>query len=348
MTDLAPGLLPYFAFFALVTTALLVLPFWPTWSEWYHPSDKAALTVSQGQTSDPRYLAQQFREKMQGQLAQALQLEQGSLEILDEGALHTDISHMPIVSTKALSALPDAGFVRPLYATEDVTLCSKSTLREVLCLGSLTIGTEGQISGWAHSDLAVVMAENCVMVRRVSSGLSISLADRCSFERLHAPIVHFGPQPTARSTGRKQPPLQTLRHLPGAQRWGDNAWRVDGDCEIPSRHQFSGSLVVMGTLRIGEGTLIDGNVKAHKGICMGAGTQITGAVVCVSGIHILPGAVVGGPLVSEDHILLHARVRVGAPDAPTTVSASNILVAHGVTVHGTVWAREAGVVLELA
>jgi cytoskeletal protein CcmA (bactofilin family) len=323
MTDLAPSLLPYFVFFAFVSTTLLLLPFWPTWREWYQPSDKAALMVSQGQTNDPSYLAQQFRAQIQTQLANGTPVQNGSL--------------------KAAAAL-----VQPLYATADLTLDRKLQLREVLCLGSLTIGTEGQISGWAHSDLAVVMAENCVMVRRVSSGLSISLADRCSFERLHAPVVHFGQPPVLRSAGRKQPVLQMLRHLAGAQRWGENAWRVDGDCEIPARHQFTGSLVVMGTLRVGEGTLIDGNVKAHKGICMGAGSHITGAVVCANGIHILTGSVVGGPLVSETHVLLHTRVCVGAPNAPTTVSASNILVDHGVTVHGTVWAREAGVVLELA
>ena len=35
---------------------------------------------------------------------------------------------------------------------------------------------------------------------------------------------------------------------------------------------------------------------------------------------------------------------LGTPDAPTTVSAGVILVEEGVVAHGTVWARQAGVV----
>ena len=58
--------------------------------------------------------------------------------------------------------------------------------------------------------------------------------------------------------------------------------------------------------------------------------------------------VVGGPLVSETHVLLHTRARVGTLEAPTTVSASDILIDRGVTTHGTVWARQAGVVLGMA
>jgi hypothetical protein len=37
-------------------------------------------------------------------------------------------------------------------------------------------------------------------------------------------------------------------------------------------------------------------------------------------------------------------VTVGTVGLPTTVTAQNIMVAEGVTAHGTVWAREAGVV----
>jgi len=44
--------------------------------------------------------------------------------------------------------------------------------------------------------------------------------------------------------------------------------------------------------------------------------------------------------VSESDILIGANALVGLPDAPTTVTARNIIVEDGVVVHGTVWARE--------
>lgn len=350
----------YFMLFFGVCAALLLLPFWPAWREWQHPSDDAALTVSQSQTSDTGFLAQQFREHMQHLLAAQ---HAGGYALLDNSLTPTDTTagpnadtapqhgRLPLVSTRAMRSLLDTTFVCPLYITADLLLAGRARLREVLCLGTLTLGPRSDVVGWAHADDAVVLGEGCVAVRRVSSGRSIDLARHCCFERLHAPTLRFGHHPTPGST---RPPIPShptwhrLRRVEGAQRWGADSWRVEGDCDIPAWHLFTGSLVVMGVLRVGEGARVEGDVKAHRGLHIGAGASVTGAAVCEAGIHLLPDAVVGGPLVSETHVLLHTRARVGAPDAPTTVSASDILIDRGVTTHGTVWARQAGVVLGMA
>jgi hypothetical protein len=47
---------------------------------------------------------------------------------------------------------------------------------------------------------------------------------------------------------------------------------------------------------------------------------------------------------SESAILLGPMVCLGEADAPTTVCAVNIMAEAGAVVHGTVWAREGGVV----
>ena len=60
MNDAAASLLPHMLLFALVCGALLVLPFVPAWREWQHPSDSAALPVSQSLTSDTGFLAPQL------------------------------------------------------------------------------------------------------------------------------------------------------------------------------------------------------------------------------------------------------------------------------------------------
>jgi cytoskeletal protein CcmA (bactofilin family) len=351
----------YLLLFSLVCLSLLVLPFVPAWREWQHPSDDGALTVSQSQTSDPVYLAQQFREHMQRQL---ISPQADGYALLDEHGptpnhptlpAHADSAaqhgRLPLVSNRAMRSLLDTTFLCPLYITADLVLAGRARLREVLCLGSMTLGPRSDIIGWAHSDEAAVLAEGCVAVRRVSSDRSIDLARLCCFERLHAPTLRFGQQPqpgSARPAVNSHPTWHRLRHIEGAQRWGEDSWRVDGDCDIPAWHHFTGSLVVMGVLRVGEGARVEGNVKAHRGLHIGAGASVTGAAVCEAGIHLLPDAAVGGPLVSETHVLLHTRARVGTPDAPTTVSASDILIDRGVTTHGTVWARQTGVVLGAA
>lgn len=351
MNDITPALWPHLMLFALVCGALLVLPFVPAWREWRHPSDSAALKVSPSLTSDTGFLAQQFRELMQMQLAGGLTQDHQRLGALDTRAKGppSERTQRPIVSTQAIRSLVDTSVQSPLYVTADVHVAGRARLREVLCVGGLTLGAHSHIGGWAHADQAVVLGEASVVVRRVSSARSIDLARHCCFERLHAPTLRFGqlPLPGTKAPVSSQPTWHRLRRIPGAQRWGDGAWRVDGDCDIPAWHHFCGSLVVMGVLRVGDGALVEGNVKAHQGIHIGPGARVTGAVVCEGGIHLLQDAVVGGPLVSETHVLLHTRSRVGAPDAPTTVSATHILIDRGVTTHGTVWARDAGVVLGL-
>ena len=53
---------------------------------------------------------------------------------------------------------------------------------------------------------------------------------------------------------------------------------------------------------------------------------------------------VRGPVISESDVLIGANAVIGLPDTQTTVSASNIIVEDGVTVYGTLWAHEIGMV----
>jgi hypothetical protein len=65
-------------------------------------------------------------------------------------------------------------------------------------------------------------------------------------------------------------------------------------------------------------------------------------------MHLEAGAAVGGPLVSEGDVLLCAGARIGSPTSATTLSAARLVAEDGACAHGTVHAREAGVVMELA
>jgi len=167
----------------------------------------------------------------------------------------------------------------------------------------------------------------------------------CCFLSLHAPIVEFGRRAQTPG-GRLDAVLDAdLRDLPGAVQRAPDVWRIRGDCRIPAGRSYTGSLVVTGALWIGEASRIEGSVKAYCGIILARAAVVTGAIVCPGAVLLEPGAIVGGPLVSETDVLLCTGAHIGFTGSATTLSASRIVVEEGACAHGSVRAREAGVVI---
>ena len=87
-----------------------------------------------------------------------------------------------------------------------------------------------------------------------------------------------------------------------------------------------------------------GDVKAREGASIGPRGRVEGAMTCEKRIYLFKDTSVFGPVISESDILVGTRAVIGLPDALTTVSARNIIVEEGATVHGEVWAHEIGMV----
>jgi cytoskeletal protein CcmA (bactofilin family) len=332
--------------FALACAVLLLLPFAPAWREWRRPTDDGPLHVPDDGGQDPLYLAKRFRAEMAGLRAAGPGV--GYQPVLEADLLdpedEAELRGWPILAVNAIRTVGAIGCPRPFYAKADLDFRGGAMFAQVMTEGHLDLGARSRITGWAHADRDLRLGEYSVATQRVSAGEAIRLERGCCFERVHAPVVQFG-----RTDGGERPrpaPLQQgeLSQLPGAVPRSAGLWRIEGDCTLPDGHHFSGSLIVTGTLSIGADTWIEGDVKAHKGILVGPGAQISGSVICDNGIHVLAHAQIDGPLVSETHVLLTAGARIGREDAPTTVNAGAVIAQEGVVAHGTVWAREAGVV----
>ena len=119
----------------------------------------------------------------------------------------------------------------------------------------------------------------------------------------------------------------------------------DGDLQIAPGEVFAKHLVVRGTLRIGEGARMLGNVKAQKGIVLDHGAFAYGSLISAATLSIGPHCRVQGPLIAEHTIIVNSSAIVGDAEAPSTVSAPRIEVAEGAVVFGTLWARERGQVV---
>jgi cytoskeletal protein CcmA (bactofilin family) len=330
------------AAFLVASGSLMLLPFAPAWREWRRPTDVEPLSVPPDGSQDPFFHARRLRERM------ALAREQGAggflpideVDPLDDSDKPADL---PILAARAVRTLGAVQTSRALYATDDLDLRGGAVLSQVLAEGRLDLGPSSRVTGWAHAGKELQLGENSVAAQRVSSEGVLRLARGCCFERVHAPEVRFGePREAARAPAELA--QGDFSQLPGASRRGEALVRVEGDCTLPERTRFRGSLVVTGVLVIGDGSVIEGSVKARKGIQVGRGARGTGSVVCENGLHVLRDARIEGPLVSETHLLIGAGARLGRPHALSTVSASALIVEEGVVAHGTVWARRAGVV----
>ena len=189
------------------------------------------------------------------------------------------------------------------------------------------------------------LGENSVLAAALRANTRLVLERGCCFLQLHAPRIEFG-APDLQARG--SPPAGSearLGGLPAAVQLAADVWRINGDCRIPAYRTYTGSLVVTGSLWVGEGTCIFGSVKAHGSVVLAAAAMVTGAVVCCGAVLMGSGSAVAGPLVSESDVLLCAGSRVGSAGSVTTLSAARIAAVEGSTAHGAVSARQAGVVL---
>jgi cytoskeletal protein CcmA (bactofilin family) len=306
----------WYALLALGAVAMLGVPFVPAWSEWRRPTDAFSLPVPSDYASEVDYFARQLRERM-----------------VAAGARTT--------ASLRLDAPRD--FDAPLYVSGDVDATAAAAFTALLAMGDIRLGPGSQVTQWVHADGALTLGEGSVALRRASCGGVMTLGKAASFERLHASTILFGEAAAAPAAARPTNPVEASA-LPEVTCRIAGLFRADGDLSIPAGSRFEGSLVVTGALSIGDNTTVVGDVKARKGIVLGRGAAVRGAMTCERNIHVLEGARVKGPLVAEADIWLAPGVTVGTVGLPTTVTAQNIMVAEGVTAHGTVWAREAGVV----
>lgn len=228
----------------------------------------------------------------------------------------------------------------------DLCCAAESTHRALLAHGEIELRPGARVLEWAHADGVIRLGPGCVGLRRLTAGQAIELARNCCFERLHAPLVRFGAEPEAegRAGAPQEPGEQPWSVLPGAQLARVGCWFFDGDCDVPSGTSLRGSAVVAGALRLGTCAVVHGDVKARKGMVVGIGSHIDGAATCEQDIHFLEGSSAAGPVISEQGAFLAARVRIGAPEALTTLSAATVVAEAGAQVHGTAWARQVGVV----
>jgi cytoskeletal protein CcmA (bactofilin family) len=346
---MTPHYLTYIAF-ALVCLVLLTLPFVPAFSEWLAPTDAAPLPVSPVYTSDIDHFARRLRADAMAKLGSGPSTGYEDFDFVTDPADGADWRQ----ATKRLIARtsirsPDAvKSDQPVYVDGSLQAGADSVFTALYATGDIELGPQSEISDWAHADGVVRLGVSSIGLRRISAGGAIELATEAWFERLHAPVLRFGSYVSAapQLQSHEQSPA-SYADLPGAIRQTPELYLIRGDCALPPGKTYQGSLVVTGFLTIGAATTVAGDIKAREGVSIGPRACVQGALTCEKRIYVFADARVWGPVISESDVLIGASAVIGKPDAQTTVSAANLIVEDGVTVYGTLWAHEIGMVKPL-
>ena len=331
--------------FCLMCLAILTLPFVPAYAEWRSPADCSPLPISRQYSNEIDHFARRFRSDAladiatHGPTSEQFEYVNNSIENMDWLS-----SSRPLIGLRAINSAQSIRCNRSLYASSGVDCGRDSSFAALLVCGDIALGPYSEILEWAHADGSVKLDTACVALRRLSSNVAIDLATQCCFERVSAPIIRFG-QPC----DEIKPDFigcfpGDLGALPESSRRAATLHVVKGDCTLPPGHIYKGSLVVTGRLTIGNNTTLIGDIKAREGIIVGSAARIIGSLVCEDRIYLLDHVEVAGPIISETDIVIGAGTIIGRPDAPTTISAENIIAKSGARSHGTLWARNVGVV----
>ena len=336
-----------FVLFAVLCLLLLTLPFYPAYSEWRYPSDVDALPVSANYSSDIDHFARRLNADAMAKLAlgPSTGFEQFDFVVTSLDTMRWDETDTRLITKRSINTAKSIQTTRQLYVQGDIRTGPDSSFSSLYATGNIELGRNSQIHDWAHASGVLRLGQSGVALRRVSAGMAIELGNEVWFERLQAPTLNFGSQ--IRSLKARTPGGQTrssYADLPHAVMQTPALYMIRGDCILPEGRRYQGSLIVTGFLIVGKGTTVEGDVKARLGVSISRRGRVEGAITCEMRIYIFKEASALGPVVSESDILLGSRAVIGLLDSPTTVTARNIIVEDGATVHGEVWAHEIGMV----
>jgi len=222
------------------------------------------------------------------------------------------------------------------YSFTSVETGQRNVFRALMSESEIQLAKQSKILRWIHAESSLAADENCALFGRASATRSMTLADGCTFERMHAPVIYTSGEASELPMRKESDPFSKLA------RSGIGRMRVHGKARLSRGQQHRGDLVSTGSLHMDRGSSVLGSVKTNGEVRLEEGTTVDGSLVSTRTISIAAGSFVKGPIISEHEIRIGTRVQIGLPGTPTTVSAPQIHLATGSVLHGTVWARVEG------
>ncbi len=354
------------------TAALLALPVMPAFYEMRKRGDVAPLPTSRHDGRIENF-AEAFRcriEHLFPQLEENLnqrvlsRINSDGMEVLLVGQDDFDFDATQIRGLAAVLGsqltIPSSRTVAAdVYAAWSLNVGPHAAVRAALAVGNITLAENSAALRWMHSDSTVYLRNGSASYGRLSAFEAIHLEPGCSFQRMHAPHITTEKLCDAERSAQDAPdsdvgisvaPESRPMSFPRPVIYAGNAFlsrprvRAHGDFVLPEGETMNANVIATGSLRFGPGSRFVGSAKSYKDTIVEEGASIEGSIVCGGTLQVGPRCFIAGPVMAEQDVVISQGVRVGTPDALTTISSSGARIATGCRLHGTVWARVRGTV----
>lgn len=341
-----------------VTAILFVGPLLPSLYELLRPRAATPLPLRLG-VRETSFFAQRFDRAVRKQFGAAIinpspRLKSGALpngspyvlrgtaELKVPGLKEIENQEVQrvIISIPELTSPPAINYHYEVHCLAAFTGGEECFYQALYAGGPIRLGARSHVMRWLHSDHFVIVDEGCALKGRSSARTSMMIAQGCRFQRLQAPCIEFAPSDEARRAHADI--LEAVgtafreAHAPGERQLHRSHVTI-GAGEV-----VEGDLIAYGSITLGPGCQVRGSIKTHKDIVIGEGALIDGSVIAVGRATIGAGSWIRGPVIIEGRATMGKNAIVGTPDGKTTFTAHTLRVAHGVRLHGTLWAYRGG------
>ena len=347
--------------FAACLTFLFSLPMLPAAIEWRRKRDAAPLQVVREHDGKITHFASEFWHflhvnlpaRPKGDVADAVLANGDPCQFVggagvpkftpeEVAAKSTTRLFIGVVPLK----LPAGCFFETeIYAMQGIASGSRTVIRALLSEGDVLLGESCDIIRWAHAGGSLECGSGSRLYGRVSSGTAITVHRKTLLGRMHAPVIRFG-QASAPVAPADVDLLAPWPRPPHILNEAAGRWLIGGDVVLPAGVRHEGDLVVRGRLEIGSRSRVDGSIKSTRRLLLEPEATVSGAAICAQNMLIKRGCRVAGPIVVEGTLVIESGCVIGEPGKPTTITADEIRVAEGSVVHGTIWPRKEGWVVD--
>lgn len=216
----------------------------------------------------------------------------------------------------------------------DVRIARSVAVGAVACDGAAVLEPDAVVETVIDAERSITAGAGALLGEAAATGGTLELAAGARFKRLWGlPVVTVG---DTVDVPARDPATVTIE---------DVVMFGDGRLSLPAGSRVAHDVVVRGDLRIGEGAVVTGSVKAYGSIEVLRGARIEGTLIARKHVRIDGDVDVVGNVFAEGDVSLGPGTTVGAQGGYKTVFAGRRLtLAAGVVVFGAVVAQRGGTV----